>query len=123
MTLIELTVVVLVLLSLISILFIGARAWKEGADRAGCVVRIRQVQMGVRSFANSRGLLPNTDTSPLSLKNEIIGADRYVEVEPLCPGNGLYSFNGNTVPPVGSLFMTCSLAGSNKHEPKTFSQW
>ncbi|MBC7981098.1 MAG: prepilin-type N-terminal cleavage/methylation domain-containing protein, partial [Armatimonadetes bacterium] len=34
MTLLELTVVILVLLSLISILFIGARAWKKGSDRA-----------------------------------------------------------------------------------------
>ena len=34
MTLIELTVVILVLLSLISILFVGARAWKKGSDRA-----------------------------------------------------------------------------------------
>lgn len=31
MTLLELTVVILVLLSLISILFIGARAWKKGS--------------------------------------------------------------------------------------------
>ena len=35
MTLLELTVVILVLLSLISILFVGARAWKKGSDRAG----------------------------------------------------------------------------------------
>ncbi len=33
MTLLELTVVILVLLSLIGILFIGARAWKRGSDR------------------------------------------------------------------------------------------
>ena len=38
MTLIELTVVILVLLSLISILFVGARAWKRGSDRAGCII-------------------------------------------------------------------------------------
>ncbi len=34
MTLLELTVVILVLLSLISILFIGARAWKKGSAPA-----------------------------------------------------------------------------------------
>ena len=48
MTLLELTVVILVLLSLISILFIGARAWKKGADRAGCILNIRNVQQAVR---------------------------------------------------------------------------
>ena len=45
MTLLELTVVILVLLSLISILFIGARAWKKGSDRAGCIMQIRNVQL------------------------------------------------------------------------------
>ena len=48
MTLLELTVVILVLLSLISILFIGARAWKKGSDRAGCIMNIRNVQQAVR---------------------------------------------------------------------------
>ena len=52
MTLLELTVVILVLLSLISILFIGARAWKKGSDRAGCIMNIRNVQQGMRSFQN-----------------------------------------------------------------------
>lgn len=54
MTLIELTVVILVLLSLISVLFIGAKAWKDGADRANCVVYIGQYQKGVRSWANMK---------------------------------------------------------------------
>ncbi|MGC4017627.1 MAG: prepilin-type N-terminal cleavage/methylation domain-containing protein [Luteolibacter sp.] len=43
MTLLELTVVILVLLSLISILFIGAKAWKKGSDRAGCIMNIRNL--------------------------------------------------------------------------------
>lgn len=52
MTLLELTVVILVLLSLIAILFIGARAWKKGSDRAGCILNIRNVQQAVRGYAN-----------------------------------------------------------------------
>lgn len=51
MTLIELTVVVLVLLSLISILFIGAKAWKKGSDRAANVMNLRNVQQAVRGHA------------------------------------------------------------------------
>ena len=43
MTLLELTVVILVLLSLISILFIGARAWKKGSDRAANIMNIRNL--------------------------------------------------------------------------------
>ena len=49
MTLLELTVVILVLLSLISILFIGARAWKKGSDRAANILNIRNVQQAVRA--------------------------------------------------------------------------
>jgi prepilin-type N-terminal cleavage/methylation domain-containing protein len=51
MTLIELTVVILVLLSLISILFIGAKAWKVGSDRAANVMNLRNVQQAVRGHA------------------------------------------------------------------------
>ena len=56
MTLLELTVVILVLLSLISILFIGARAWKKGSDRAANILNIRNVQQAVRAHVNVRGL-------------------------------------------------------------------
>ena len=38
MTLLELTVVILVLLSLITILFVGARAWKRGSDRSANIM-------------------------------------------------------------------------------------
>ncbi len=60
MTLLELTVVILVLLSLISILFIGARAWKKGSDRAGCILNIRNVQQAMRGHANMHSLLEGT---------------------------------------------------------------
>jgi len=52
MTLLELTVVILVLLSLIAILFVGARAWKRGSDRAGCIMNIRNVQQAARGHMN-----------------------------------------------------------------------
>jgi len=51
MTLLELTVVILVLLSLISILFVGARQWKKGSDRAGCIMLQRNIQQAVRGDA------------------------------------------------------------------------
>ncbi len=52
MTLIELTVVILVLLSLISILFIGAKAWKKGSDRAANIMNLRNTQLAVRGYSN-----------------------------------------------------------------------
>ena len=58
MTLLELTVVILVLLSLISILFVGARAWKKGSDRAANIMNIRNTQQAMRGHENMRGLNP-----------------------------------------------------------------
>lgn len=52
MTLLELTVVILVLLSLISILFIGARAWKKGSDRSANVLNLRNTQQAMRGHQN-----------------------------------------------------------------------
>lgn len=61
MTLLELTVVILVLLSLISILFVGARAWKKGSDRSANIMNIRNTQQAMRGHQNMRGLT-TTDT-------------------------------------------------------------
>jgi prepilin-type N-terminal cleavage/methylation domain-containing protein len=58
MTLLELTVVILVLLSLISILFVGARAWKKGSDRAANIMNIRNCQQAMRGHQNMRQLNP-----------------------------------------------------------------
>jgi type II secretory pathway pseudopilin PulG len=57
MTLLELTVVILVLLSLISILFVGARAWKKGSDRSANIMNIRNTQQAMRGHENMKGLL------------------------------------------------------------------
>jgi len=56
MTLLELTVVILVLLSLISILFIGARAWKKGSDRSANIMNLRNCQQAMRGHANMNEL-------------------------------------------------------------------
>jgi len=56
MTLLELTVVILVLLSLISILFIGARAWKKGSDRSANIMNLRNTQQAMRGHANMNQL-------------------------------------------------------------------
>ena len=56
MTLLELTVVILVLLSLISILFIGARAWKKGSDRSANIMNIRNCQQAMRGEQNMKTL-------------------------------------------------------------------
>ncbi len=93
MTLLELTVVILVLLSLISILFIGARAWKKGSDRAASILQIRNVQQAVRSYANMNGVNPNTTVA--TLQTDVFGPGKFIENDPTAgthPAGGTYVF-------------------------------
>ena len=109
MTLLELTVVILVLLSLISILFIGARAWKRGSDRAASILMIRNVQQAVRSNANMSAL--NTG-DPMVLA-DIFGAGKFLPNNPVLgthpAGTGTsYAYGAagaTTIPAVGVLYM------------------
>ena len=118
MTLLELTVMILVLLSLISILFIGARAWKAGSDRAGGIINIRNAQQAVRSYQNMNGY-PEGKT--INMFIDIFGAGRY-GVETKCPAGGDYDHAG-AIPPLGTLAMNCSLSGSDGHIPTGYDGW
>jgi type II secretory pathway pseudopilin PulG len=127
MTLVELTAVILVVMSLLTITFIGATTWKRGADRANCVANIRKVQLAVRGYANLNGFWPGDDLSmespPLNLESEIFGPEKMLDRYPLCPSSGIYGFSGHTVPPLGTLFMRCSLELDREHTPSNFSGW
>ena len=137
MTLLELTVVILVLLSLISILFIGARAWKRGSDRAGCIMNIRNVQQAVRGQQNMKNLaegaaLPTTkiwkqsvtttDTNNVTTTNEV---DTGFLNEPKCPTNGLNNYTATgTVPAYGTLYIECTPYKTTlDHQPTVTSDW
>lgn len=121
MTLIELTVVILVLLSLISVLFIGARAWMRGSDRAGAALLIRNAQQGVRSHSNIMGVdTPVAGTNVAwngagDLSDEVFGPGKYVETPnlselPAHPAADVDFVAGagdfDTVPGLGTLYMT-----------------
>lgn len=121
MTLLELTVVILVMLSLVAILFIGAQAWKRGSDRTLCIMNLQNVQKGVRGYMNVYGYKPG-ETVP-DLQSKIVGLGRFVEVEPACPRDGSYSYAGNQIPAVGVLYMTCSLAAEDNHQPANYVDW
>ncbi len=123
MTLLELTVVILVLLSLISILFIGARAWKRGSDRAGCIMNIRNVQQAVRSYANMYNSAETFD------EYLVFGPGKFIE-QPIsdlyCPqeGSGAYGAdNAGVIPDVGVLYVSCSAPTEYKHIPDEYSAW
>ncbi|MEI7929830.1 MAG: hypothetical protein WCH40_14860 [Verrucomicrobiales bacterium] len=79
------------------------------------------VQKGVRGYMNLYGFAPGQTVT--GLKSKVIGLGRFVEVEPACPSNGTYTFGSDQIPFLGVLYMTCSLATSDKHEPANYIDW
>ncbi|MEM9236349.1 MAG: hypothetical protein AAGB14_06175 [Verrucomicrobiota bacterium] len=119
MTLLELTVVILVLLALITTLFAGARAWVRGSDRTSCIMNIRKVQQAVRSYQNLNGL---ADGASLDVNGTLTGSGNFIETATVCPAGGTYTY-ATTIPPLGTLVMTCSLETSEDHVPTSYAGW
>lgn len=84
LTLIELTVVIVVLLGLVSVLFISARAWIEGSNAAKCVVNLSSIQKAAVSFYNL-----NNETNPADLA--ALQAANMVGANISCPSGGDYT--------------------------------
>jgi len=134
-TLLELTVVICVILSLLSILFIGARAWKRGSDRAACVMNLRTVQWAMRSYQNLGGYDPGSRLYAFEEKQDLLellntkgffSAEIYgiAKGQEACPGGGTCAtLSTNSFPALGELFMTCSLAGGELHAPANHQDW
>jgi prepilin-type N-terminal cleavage/methylation domain-containing protein len=113
-TLIELSVVIAVILLLVGVLFIGIQAWKDGANKAACLVTISSVQKAVRGYENLNGGIAGTTT--LAWAN-IAGAGLYFEAQPVCPSGGTYTLAG-LIPAQGTAALTC-----NKHTPTSTANW
>ena len=118
MTLLELTVVILVLLSLIAILFIGARAWKAGSDKAGCIMNIRNVQQAVRGHQNMNNTTAIPATSAIFTAGTVEG---YLS-EPSCPAGGTYTYNTTGTLDPGELYAACATNGTT-HVPADYATW
>lgn len=125
MTLLELTVVILVLLSLISILFIGANAWKKGSDRAGCIMNIRNCQQALRGYSNIYGITAG-DNIPggITRADAIIGPGGFLDNLPECPSGATYTgLELTTMPAPGQLLMVCGFSGGTAHIPDNAQGW
>jgi len=122
LTLIEITLVIAVLLGLISVLFIGVTAYKEGSNRSKCILNISNVQKAIRSYQN----LYEKEVGDTIQLSTIAGSGRLLETVPTCPSGGDYSPAAtvdSTIPGVGTAFLTCSLAASNEHVPNSTDGW
>ena len=135
MTLLELTVVICVLLSLTTLLFLGARAWKNGTDRAGCIMNIRNVQTSVRSYQNlygySPGGMPYAEGGTQDIAVHMF-AKGYISDSQLsaiqggetCAGGGAYERDHpDTFPMVGTLYINCSLSEPKNHVLTPDIEW
>lgn len=119
--------VIAVLLSLTTVLILGARAWKNGSDRAGCILNIRNVQVSVRSYQNlygySAGGMPyaeggTQDIAALMFAKGYITGKSYDAIQGYdpCAGGGFYKrTHPDVFPPQGQLYINCSLAAQENH--------
>ncbi len=105
-------------LSVIPILFIGARAWKQGSDRAACILTQRNIQQAVRSYQKMNNLEPG---APLNLKAVIVNLQMET-FNTTCPAGGTFTIS-ETIPPTGVLVATCSHADDMGHAPKDNGNW
>lgn len=134
-SLLELTVVIAVLLSLTTILILGARAWKTGTDRSACIVNIRNVQMAVRSYQNLYGYTPGgmpyadggtQDIGTHLFTKGYINGRTYDEIHGMspCAGGGTYECAQPDVFPMeGRLYISCSLEAQENHTLGPGTDW
>jgi prepilin-type N-terminal cleavage/methylation domain-containing protein len=135
MTLIEMSVVITVLLSLVSILFMATQSWKRGSDRAACIVTLRNVQVAVRSYQNlygyTNGGYPYAEYGTQDIARHLMEKG-YLENslyqlatgQKNCYGGGTYERRHPDVFPVmGALYVQCSLSSSADHFPTKTAEW
>ncbi len=134
-TLIELTVVIVVLLSLITVLTVGAKAWRRGSDRAACVMNMRNCQVATRSYQNLFGYYyggkPSMEYGTQDIARHLVEKD-YIsrslydqaKGSKPCSGGGSYTTGAPDVFPMpGDLYMKCSLSESEEHMPENAADW
>lgn len=143
MTLLELTVVIVVLLGLIGVTFVGAQAWKRGSDRAMSILLIRSAQMGMRAHCQVEGI---TEATYTDMPEAVFGKDKYV-ANGIDRSTGLqkpvgalpdhpsknFSFDfvsgdGDIIPPQGQLYICTGGGGSigdltYNPKPSRYAQW
>ncbi len=126
-TLIELTVVISMILSLISALFVSAKYYKEAADKSSCVTQISHLQKAVRAYQNLNGLATGDSIS----SSDFYGEGKPYRVAAFCPlGGGKYNIL-DEIPSTGVAFATCleydesngSVDKSQAHTPVSTAGW
>lgn len=103
MTILELTVIITVLLGLISIFFMGARAWKRSSDRAANIMNLRNTQQAMRSHENLR-------TNQRNNTFDVSTLEQYMPM-PSPPNAEIEYEPWEEITPIGVLWLGPNLAG------------
>ena len=82
-TLIELSVVIAVILVLISVLFIGAKYYRDSANNAACQIVQSSIRKSGEAYMNIE-----TTVSSLAAVGDLVGAGKPYAVAPVCPTGG-----------------------------------
>ena len=131
-TLIELTLVIAVLLTLISVLFIGTASYKEGTNRAKCLLTISTVQKAVRAYQN----LYELKAGDAIAYETLVGDDKLVAYVTPCGSQSLppiaigvrdgFAASGynalDKIPEGGVPLISCKTTGL-KHVPSAIGGW
>ena len=126
MTLLEMTIVILVLITLISILFVGARAWKKGSDRASNLINIRNIQQAVRSHENLNGLTAgSSELNPDAIFTRGTRQGYLNEPSPPSQSGVLKYAYLNIVPTTGTLYVSNvdEIGPSYAPDKKDYADW
>jgi type II secretory pathway pseudopilin PulG len=128
MTLIEVTLVVTTLISLISATMIGTHAYKQGSNRAHCILLAARAQQAIRTFSNLHEYTPGSEVP--GLKSRLVGPDKLIRKEPQCPSGGFFLFGNKSlgetskkpevIPQIGTVYLHCSL---DYHTPSDTTGW
>lgn len=100
----------LICLQLLSVLFVGARAWKRGADRAQCLIQQRNITAQLQVYCAQKGLKPG-DAIPL---DEALPPDTITT----CPDGGNLEIT-KTVPEDGEPYVFCPDPKGHDHSPQS----
>ena len=124
-TLIELSVVIAVILLLVGVLFIGVQAWRDGANKAACLVNISSIQKAVRGYQNMNNLnfKDPLGADLLTTAPAAGGAAFFSPALPTCPVNQVDYKPLNKVPDVGIAYATCGSTAKALHIPATTANW
>lgn len=128
MTLIEVTLVITTLLSLISATMIGTHAYKRGSNRSHCILLAARAQQAVRKFSNLHECMPGSEVE--GLKDRLVGSGKLIRKEPHCPSGGFYVYGNlslgedsrkpEAIPHIGTAYLRCSL---DFHAPTDTVGW